>query len=146
MSELNNSYVHDMNGEHYLFNVSKMLRTSLSDTRWLNESVHAEVMVGLGPGHQYYIYSDLSGVARETHPSEGGRDGTSLNAGIDIVGKISNHFGLGPHNAREVFCLNPLGEVIGVSNPSPDVAQDMSFRIERAKVNSKYRNPIVSAS
>ena len=49
----------------------------------------------------------MSGVARENQPSEGGRDGTSLNVGIDIVGKMPKHSGLGPHTVREVLRLNP---------------------------------------
>ena len=43
-------------------------------------------------------------------PSEGGRDGTSLNVGSDIVGKKLKHSGLRPHNAREVVRENPPSE------------------------------------
>ena len=45
-------------------------------------------------------------------PSEGGRDGTSLNVGKDIVGKQPENSGQGLLNASEVVCDNPLGEVL----------------------------------
>ena len=44
-------------------------------------------MVGLGPSHQECDSYDVSGVAREISPSEGGRVGTSSNVGFDIVGE-----------------------------------------------------------
>ena len=59
----------------------------MSDTRCDTESLHAAGMVGLGPKHQEYNSSDVSGVAREIPPSEGGRGGTSLNVGNDIDGE-----------------------------------------------------------
>ena len=62
-------------------------RTSSSDTRWDNESLHAAGMVGLGLSHQECNSSDVSGVAREILPSEDGRNVTSLNVLIDIVGE-----------------------------------------------------------
>ena len=68
-------------------------------------------MVGLRPSHQECNSSDVSGVARELPPSEGGRDGTSLNVGNDIVEKKPEHAGLGPHDVREVVRVNPLGGV-----------------------------------
>ena len=81
-------------------------------------------MVGLGSRHQGSNYSDVSGVAREIPPSEGGRNGTSLNVGIDIIGV--GHSGQGPHNAYEVIRVNSLGEVSELRKSPPDVAQDMS--------------------
>ena len=48
-------------------------------------------MVGRGPIYQGCNSSDVSGVAREIPLSEGGRDGTSLNVGNDIVGKKPKH-------------------------------------------------------
>ena len=102
MSELITSNVHDMNGERNAFNASEALRTSSSDARCDNESLHTTGMVGLGTSPQECDSYDMSGVARENSPSEGGRDGTSLNVGSDIVGEETKHSGLGPHNAREV--------------------------------------------
>ena len=78
-------------------------------------------MVGVGPGNKECNFSDVSGVARENPPSEGGRDSTSLNVGNDIVGKKPERSGLGPHNTREVVRENPLGEVFELRNSSPDV-------------------------
>ena len=42
--------------------------------------------------------------------------------------------------------VNPLNEVFELRNTSPDVVQDMSSRIERAKMNSNHVNPDVPAS
>ena len=42
--------------------------------------------------------------------------------------------------------LNQLSEVLVVSNPSPDVSQDMVSRIERAKIDITNGNTIVPAS
>ena len=44
-------------------------------------------MVVLRPSHQEFNSSDVSGVAREIPPSVGGRGGTSLTVGNDIVGE-----------------------------------------------------------
>ena len=52
MSEFVNFNVADSNGERSSFTVSNMTRTPLSDTRFDNESQHAEGMFGLGPSHQ----------------------------------------------------------------------------------------------
>ena len=41
---------------------------------------------------------------------------------------------------------NPLGKVFELRNYSPDVAQDMSSRIERAMVYINYGGPTVPAS
>ena len=103
-------------------------------------------MVGLRPSHQECNSSDVSGVAREIPPSEGGRDGTSLNVGNEIVGNKPKHSELGPHNVRDVVRENPLGKVFELRNYSPDVAQDMSSRIERAMVYINYGGPTVPAS
>ena len=103
-------------------------------------------MVGLGPRHQEYDSYDVSGVAREISPSEGGRDGTSLNVGNDIVVEKPKHSGLGPHNAREVVCRNPLGEMFELRNSPPDVFHDTISRIERAKIISNHRDPTFPTS
>ena len=81
MSDLINSNVVDMNGERNRFNASEVFSTSSSDTRSNNESLHAAGMVGLGPSHQECDFYDVSGVAREILPSEGGRNVTSMNVG-----------------------------------------------------------------
>ena len=67
-------------------------------------------------------------------PSEGGRDGTSLSVDNDIVGEKPECSELGPHDVRKVVLVNPLGEEFELRNTSPDVVQDMSSRIERARV------------
>ena len=118
----------------------------MSDTRCDNESLHASSMIGHGPRHQECNSSDVSGVAREIPPSKGGRDGTSLNVGNDIVVENPEHAGLGPHDVREVVRVNPLGGVFELRNTSPDVVQDMSSRIERAKINSNHGEPTFPAS
>ena len=76
MPEFINSNVHDMNGERSSFTVCNMTRTPLSDTRCDNEALHTEGMIDLEPRHQERNPSDVSGVAREIPPSEGGRDST----------------------------------------------------------------------
>ena len=146
MSELFNSNVDDINIERSSSNAFGESYTPLSDTRCDTESLHAAGMVGLGPRHQECNSSDLSGVARKILPSEGGRGGTSLNVGNDIVGEKPECLGLGPNNVREVVRVNPLGEVFELRNTSPDVAQDMSSRIERAKMNSNHGDFAVPAS
>ena len=102
-------------------------------------------MVGLEPCRQGYNFYDVSGVARDIPPIEGVRNGTSLNVGITIVGKMPKHFGLGPHNAREVVLNNLLGEVLEDSNLLPDGGQDMSSRTECAKENSNHGDLLVPA-
>ena len=102
-------------------------------------------MVGLELSHQESNSSDVSGVARGIPPSEGGRDGTSLNFGSEIDVERSKHLGLGPHNTREVVRLNPVPEVFDLRTSRPDVGQDTSSRIERTKVNSNHGGPIVPA-
>ena len=83
----------------------------------------------------------MSGVAREISPSEGGRDGFSLNVGNGIVDEKPEHAGLVPHDVRELVRVNPLGEVFEVHNSSPEVVRDIISRTERAKVKSNYGNP-----
>ena len=64
MSELINSNIVGMNGERNLLTVSEALRTSSSDTRCDNKSLHDEGMffwVGLGPSHQECSSSDVRG-------------------------------------------------------------------------------------
>ena len=112
MSELIISNVVDINVERSSFTVRDMLRTPLSDSRCDNESMYDESIIGLGPSHHIYNSSDVITLARENPPSESGRDSTSLNVGIDIVGKNLRHFlGLSPHNAGKVVLLDRLGEV-----------------------------------
>ena len=146
MSELFNSNVDDINVERSSSNAFEESYTPLSDTRCDTESLHASSMVGLGPKHQECNSSDVSAVARENTQSEGGRGGTSLNVGNDIVGKKPECLGLGPNAIREVVRVNPLGEVFESRNTSPDVAQDMSSRIERAKMNRNHEDFAVPAS
>ena len=107
--------------ERISFTVSNMTHTPLIDTRCDNESLYVEGMVGLGTSHHECDSSDMSRVVRENSPSEGGRDGTSLDFGNDNVGKKPKHSGLGPHNIREVVRLNLLGEVFELRNSPPDV-------------------------
>ena len=111
MSKLVNSNVNDMKIERNSFTVCEEDCFPLRDTRCDNESLHAAGRVGLGPIHQERNSSDVSGVAREIPPCEGGRDGTSLDVGIDIVGENPEHAGLGLHDVREVVRVNPLGGV-----------------------------------
>ena len=92
-------------------------------------------MVGLGSSNLESNAADVSKVAREIRPSEGGRDGTSLNVGSGIIGEKPNHSGLGPHNARELVRVNLLGEVFELRNSPPDVVQDICSRTERNMVN-----------
>ena len=91
MSELINSHVYDINIERSSSNAFEESCTPLSDTRCDTESLHAASMTGLRPSHQEFNSSDVIWVAREVPPSEGGRDGTSLNVGNDIVGKKPKH-------------------------------------------------------
>ena len=100
-------------------------------------------MVGLRGRHPGSNSHDVSAVAREIPQSEGGRDGTSLNVGKDIVGEKPKHAGLDPHDVREVVRVNPLGEVFELHNSPPYVVQDMSSRIERAMVDNNYGDPTV---
>ena len=94
MSELTNSNVENMNSKRSSLNISDTARTSLSVTRCDNESLHAEIMVGLGPSYQYDFF-DVCVVARENVPSVVGREGTTLNVGNDIVGETPLSSGLG---------------------------------------------------
>ena len=82
-------------------------------------------------------------MARKIPRSEGGRDGTSLNVGNDIVGKKPKNLGLDPHNEREVVRENSLSEVFELRIYPPDVAQDMSSRIEHAMTIINYMDPTV---
>ena len=93
ISELIDPNVVNMNVERNLLTTSEALRISSSDTRYYNESLHAAGMVGLGPSHQECESYDVSGVARENPPSEGGRNYILLNVGIDIVDKKPKHSG-----------------------------------------------------
>ena len=146
MSELSNSNVDDINIERSSSNAFKESYTPLSDTRCDTESLHASSMVGLVPKHQECNSSDVSAVARENTQSKGGRGGTSLNVGNDIDGEKPVCSGLGPDTVREMVRVNLLGEVFELHNTSPDVVQDMSSRIERAKMNSNHGDSTVPAS
>ena len=139
------SNANDMNTERSSITICEGSCTPLSDTRCDTESLPAPAMVELGPRHQECNSSDVSGVALNISPSEGGRDGTSLNVVNDIVIEKPKHSGLDPHNAREVVRENPLGEVFELHNSSPDVVQDMSSRKERAMVDNNYGEPTVPA-
>ena len=141
MSELINSNVNDMNIERISFAVFKESYTPLSDTSCDNDSLHAPSMVGLGPSHKGSDSHDASAVAREITQSEDGRDGTSLNVDKNVFGKQPEHSGQGSHSSSEVVYVNPLGEVFELHNSPPDIARDMSSRIERAKTSSNYRKP-----
>ena len=55
-----------------------MSRTPLSDTRSDNESLNAESIVGLAPGHQGIAPCDARGVARINSPSDVGSNRDSL--------------------------------------------------------------------
>ena len=99
-------------------------------------------MIGIGPSHQECNSFDVSGVAREITPSEGGRDSISLNVGNKTVVKMPKHSGLVLHDVREVVRVNSLGELFELRNSPPDVAQDMSSRTERAKANSNHGSPL----
>ena len=146
MSELVNSNVNGMKIERSSFIVCEEVCNPLSDARCDNESLHAAGMVGLLPKHKERNSYDVSGVAREIPPSEGGQDGTSLNVGYDLVGNKPKNSRLDPHNAREVIRENPLGKVLELRNSSPDGIQYMIYRIERALIYSNYGNPTVPAS
>ena len=111
ISELINSNVNDMKVERSSFTVCENSVTPLSNTCCDNESLHAAGMVGLGPSLHECNSSDVSWVARKIPPSEGGRDGTSLNIGNEIVGDKPEHAGLGAHGVRGVVRVNPLGKV-----------------------------------
>ena len=111
-----------------------------------DKSLHAAGISGLGPRHYECNFIDVSGAAREIPPSEGGRDGTSLNVGNDIHGETPDQSGLGPQNEREVVRVNPLVEVFELRNSSAYVVQDKSYRIERAKIIGRHRYPTVPAS
>ena len=128
------------------FTLCEGICNTSSETRCDTEILHAAGRVGLERKYQECNSFDVSGVAREISPSEGGRDGTSLNVGNDIVVEKPKHSGLGPHNAREVVCRNPLGEMFELRNSPPDVFHDTISRIERAKINSNHRDPTVPAS
>ena len=78
----------------------------------------------------------MSKVAREIPPSEGSRDGTSLNVDNEIVGKIPEHSKLRPHEARKVTRLNTLGEILELYNSLLDVAQAMRSLVERTRIHS----------
>ena len=93
ITELMNSNVNDVCPEPVSATNSGTARTPLSDTHCDNESLHAESMVGSGPSHQGCNPSDVSEVAREIPPTEGGRNDTSLNVGNDIVGNKPEHSG-----------------------------------------------------
>ena len=87
MSELIKSNVNDMKIERSSFTVCEERCTPLSDNRCDTASLHAAIMAGLGPSHQQCNSSDVSGEECEMPLSGGGRDGTSLNVGNDIVGE-----------------------------------------------------------
>ena len=86
-----------------------MRRTPSINTSCDNESLCDSL--GLGPNHHEYNFSDVSEVALANPQREGGRDGTSLNVGSDIIGENPKHSGRGSHNAREVVNYFSLGEV-----------------------------------
>ena len=56
-------------------------------------------------------------------PSKGGRDDTSPNVGIDIVGKNPEHLGQDPQDACDVVRINSLSEVFELRKSLPDVAK-----------------------
>uniref|UniRef100_A0AAV1U5J8 Uncharacterized protein n=1 Tax=Peronospora matthiolae TaxID=2874970 RepID=A0AAV1U5J8_9STRA len=92
-----------------------------------------------------------NGVVGDTPYSVGSREGNTPNVSNDTVGDVDNdidgemplNVGLGPHNAREVVGLNPLGEAFELRDTSPDVGQDISSRIERTMVGSNHGDNIV---
>ena len=100
-------------------------------------------MVGLGPSHRGCDSSGVGGVARENPPSAVGRDGITLNVGNDIVGETPLSSGLDPHTLCEVARENPMGEVSGLCDPSPDVGQDIRSRIEHTTICSNHGDHIV---
>ena len=132
-----------MNIERSFSNVIEESCTPLSDSRCDTESLHAASIVVLRPRHQECNSADVSAVAREISPSEGGRDGTSLNVGNNITGKKPKHSALGRNNTREVVRGNLLGEVFELRNSSPDVVRYMSSRIEPDMIDSNYGDPTV---
>ena len=99
-----------------------MSRTPLSDTRSDNESLNAESIVGLEPGHQGLDPSDARGVARINPPSDVGCNSDSLDVGNDI-GSCEEH-------------VKVEDLVSGVGNDSKplDVCDDISSRTEQNKV------------
>ena len=143
MSELINFNVKNMTYERSSLTISDTARTPLSVARCDNESLHAASMVGLGTSHQGCDSSGVGGMTRENPPSAVGRDGTTLNVGDDIVGETPLSPGLGPNTPCEVARENPLGEVFGLCDPSPDVSQDISSRIEHTIISSNHGDPIV---
>lgn len=74
------------------------------------------------------------------------RDSITLNVNSDIVGEIPGHTGIYPLNARGMARLNPLDEECELRNPSSNVGQNISSRLEPSTLSDKPGEPIVSTS
>ena len=90
-----------------------MARTPLSDTRSDNESLNAESIVCLEPGHQGLAPSDARGVARINSPSDVGCNSDSLDVGNDIGSR------------KEHVKFDNLVSGVGYNSDSQDVGNDI---------------------
>ena len=90
VSELLDPLVNENSVEPCSETHSEVARTPLSDTRSDNESLNAESIVGLEPGHQGLDPSDARGVARINPPSDVGCNSDSLKVGNDIDSSIEH--------------------------------------------------------
>ena len=99
-----------------------MARTPLSDTRSDNESLNAESIVGLEPGHQGLDPSDARGVARINPPSDVGCNSDSLDVGNDI-GSCEEH-----------IKVANLVSGVGYNSDPLDVGNDIDSCEEHVKV------------
>ena len=99
-----------------------MARTPLSDTRSDNESLNAESIVGLEPGHQGLAPSDARGVARINPPSDVGCNSDSLDVGNDI-GSCEEH-----------IQVANLVSGVGYNSDPLDVGNDIDSCEEHVKV------------
>ena len=132
---------------------SEVSRTPLSDTRNNNESLTAESIVGLEPGHQGLDPSNARGVARINPPRDVGCNSDSRDVGNDIgsceehikveklvsgVGNDSDPLDVGNGIVSGIEHTKFENCVSGVAcNSDPlDVGDDIGSCIEQIKVNN----------
>ena len=122
VSELLDPLVNENSVEPCSETRSEVARTPLSDTRSDNESLNAESIVGLEPGHQGLDPSDARGVARINPPSDVGCNSDSLDVGNDI-GSCEEH-----------IQVANLVSGVGYNSDPLDVGNDIDSCEEHVKV------------
>ena len=106
-SELINYNVKNINFEHDSAEISRTARAPSSDTRYNNDSLNAESIVGLRPNHQGCNIPEIRGVACLSPPSMVGRGGIILSVSSDTVDGSPRPQGCNIPGIRGVARLSP---------------------------------------